>query len=187
VAADVLIVTAAAVQNSPPRVSSFFRSPSFVLQEARHRVHESGDWLFEESVIGGRGAGEIVWDSFRQPPPYPAAAPLPPAPRRFAIGLPRPRGIGGGGGNDRVFGSHYSPASTDHVVKPATGQVQRLVRPSASRGVLGDAEYRGCGRKPRTWKPMLDDETLPDRRPSLDSIVIESHHGRTVFDHHRAA
>ena len=36
------IVMDAAVQNSPPRVSSFFRSPSFVRQESGHRVRESG-------------------------------------------------------------------------------------------------------------------------------------------------
>jgi hypothetical protein len=34
---------------------------------------------------------------------------------------------------------------------------------------------------------MLDHQTLADRGPSLDSIVIESHHDRTAFDRYRAA
>ena len=42
------------------------------------------------------------WDSFGGRPLYtaamPSAAPLPPDPRRFAIKLPRPRGIGVGRG-----------------------------------------------------------------------------------------
>jgi len=42
VATVVMIVVDATVQNSPPLVSSFFRSPSFVRQESGHRVHQSG-------------------------------------------------------------------------------------------------------------------------------------------------
>src|SRR5260221_11999094 len=61
-----------------------------------------------------------------------------------------------------------------------------LVRPSASRGALGEAEHRGYGGKPRTRKPMLDDKPLSDRSPPLDPVVVEGNQDGTLFDHRRA-
>ena len=104
-----LTIVVAAVQDSPPRMSSFFKSPSFVHQESGHCVPAAADdRLIEKRVIRGRGAREAAGGELACIQPStrhcryaaftPTAAPLPPAPRRFAIRLPRPRGIGVAGG-----------------------------------------------------------------------------------------